>query len=279
MKSISIAIAVPLLLFIFIRFLEYKTLYHPFRTIEITPKEIGLNYENVTFKTDDGVQIAGWFIPSESSRITVLFAHGNGGNISHRIDKIRIFHDLNVNTFMFDYRGYGMSSGRPTETGLYLDALAAYEYLKNIKNIPAREIIGYGESLGGAVIINLAENHELGGLIIESAFTSIRDMGKTIFPFIPGFLYKTQLNSLSRIQNIKYPKLIMHSRDDEIVPFIMGERLFEAAGNPKRFVELHGGHNDGFLVSEKIFIAEIDSFLAESKKTANFRLLQNVPIN
>jgi len=261
MKTILFTITVSLLLFIFIRFLEYKSLYYPLRTIEMTPKQIGLDFENVTLTASDGVKISGWFIPAESPRVTVLLAHGNGGNISHRLEKIRILNDLNANTFIFDYRGYGMSSGRPSEAGLYRDAQTAYEYLINEKHIASREIIGYGESLGGAVIIHLADHHELGGLIIESTFTSVRDMGKTIFPFIPGGLYKTQFNSLSRIQNIRYPKLLFHSRDDEIVPFTMGKRLFEAASNPKRFLELRGGHNDGFLVSEGLFISAIDSFI------------------
>lgn len=261
MKALLFIITISFLLFIFVRFLEYKSLYYPFRTIEMTPEEIGLAYETVTLTAGDGVQISGWFIPAESSRGTVLFAHGNGGNISHRLDKIRILNDLNANTFIFDYRGYGMSKGRPSETGLYRDAQAAYEYLVNEKKIPSGEIIGYGESLGGAVIISLAENHELGGLIIESAFTSVRDMGKRIFPFIPEILYKSRFDSLSRMQNIRYPMLIMHSRDDEIVPYDMGKRLFEAAGTPKKFVELRGGHNDGFLVSKKLYMRALDSFL------------------
>ena len=227
----------------------------------MTPENIGLDYENVSVTTDDGIKITGWFIPSESPRATLLFAHGNGGNISHRLEKIRMFNELHVNTFIFDYRGYGPSDGSPSENGFYLDAQAAYNYLLSDKKIPSQQIVGYGESLGGAVIIDLAVRNSLGGLIIESSFTSVRDMGKKIFPFIPAFLYKTKFDALSKIVSVKCPVLAFHSPEDEIVPYELGKQLFEAAPEPKYFIDLRGGHNNAFLVSEELFMAEIDSFL------------------
>lgn len=261
MKIIISSVAILFLFFIFVRFLEYKSLYYPMQGIEFTPKDIGLDYEEVMLTTKDGAEISGWFIPSESPRATLLFAHGNGGNISHRLEKIRMFNSIKVNTMIFDYRGYGKSTGRPSESGLYLDAKTVYDYLLNERKIPAPQIIGYGESMGGAVIIDLAAGNNMGGLIIESSFTSVRDMGKMIFPFIPTFLYKTRYDSLSKIKDIGFPKLMFHSSSDEIVPYVLGKRLFEAAPDPKKFIELNGSHNDAFLVSEKLFIKEIDSFL------------------
>ncbi len=261
MKIIFASIAIIVLLFMFVRFLEYKSLYYPFRNIEMTPENIGLTYENVNIITEDGINITGWFIPSESPRATLLFTHGNGGNISHRLEKISIFNKLHVNTFIFDYRGYGSSSGSPSENGLYKDAQAAYRYLINDKKIPAAQIVGYGESLGGAVIIDLATGNELGGLIIESSFTSVRDMGQRVFPIIPTFLYKTRFDSVSKIVNISSPLLSFHSQEDEIVPYELGKQLFEASSGSKLFVDLKGGHNDAFLVSEELFISEIESFL------------------
>lgn len=261
MRTILFTITISVLIFIFIRFLEYKSLYYPFKHIEMTPGDIGLDYENISIITEDGVKITGWFIPSESPRATFLFAHGNGGNISHRLEKIRMFNKLNVNTFIFDYRGYGASDGSPSENGFYLDAQAAYNYLLSDKKIPSQQIIGYGESLGGAVIIDLAVRNEMGGLIIENSFTSVIDMGKKIFPFIPAFLYKAKFDSASKIIDVSCPVLAFHSPEDEIVPYELGQRLFEAAPGPKYFVNLRGGHNDAFLDSEALFISEIDSFL------------------
>ncbi len=261
MKIALLIVAIPLSLFFFIRFLEYKSTYYPFRAIEYTPKDIGLEYEDVSLTAKDGVQISGWFIPSQSSRAVVLFCHGNGGNISHRLQKIMILNRLNLDVLIFDYRGYGKSKGRPSENGLYLDAEAVYDYLLNERKVPPRKIIGYGESLGGAVIAELALRRELGSIIMESSFTSVPDMAKTVAPFIPGFVYKSRFDSLSKIKNIGYPKLILHSTDDEVVPFEHGRRLFDNAEEPKEFIEMKGGHNDTFLVSGDLFVSAIDSFI------------------
>ncbi len=261
MKIVLIIIAVPLALFFFVRFLEYKSTYYPFRAIEYTPKDIGLEYEDVSLTAKDGVQISGWFIPSQSSRAVVLFCHGNGGNISHRLQKIMILNRLNLDVLIFDYRGYGKSKGRPSENGLYLDAEAVYDYLLNKRKVPPRKIIGYGESLGGAVIAELALRRELGSIIMESSFTSVADMAKTVAPFIPGFVFKSRFDTLSKIKNIGYPKLILHSTDDEVVPFEHGRRLFDNAEEPKEFIEMKGGHNDAFLVSGDLFVSAIDSFI------------------
>jgi hypothetical protein len=261
MKLILSIIVILIMLFFFIRFIEKKSLYFPFREIEVTPQAAGLDYEQVFLTAIDGIEISGWFIPSHSPKATFLFSHGNGGNISHRLEKIKIFNDLNVNTFIFDYRGYGISKGSPSEEGLYLDADAAYEYLVKERKIPAHKIIGYGESLGGAVIIDLARKHELGGIILEGSFTSIRDMARKYLPFIPSFVYKSSFNSLEKISDIKSPKLHFHSKSDEIVPYHLGKKLFDSAPGPKEFVELQGGHNDAFLVSEGVYRSKMNEFL------------------
>ncbi|MBI4682662.1 MAG: alpha/beta hydrolase, partial [Nitrospirae bacterium] len=262
MKSIFLTIAVVVLLFCFIRFIEKKSLYFPLGKIEATPHDIGLEYEEVYVSTKDGVRVSCWYVPSRSPGATFLFSHGNGGNISHRLEKIKMFNDLGVNVLIFDYRGYGMSKGSPSEAGLYLDAEAVYNYLVNGKKIPPQEIIGYGESLGGAVIIDLAGRHKLGGVIIEGGFTSIRDMAKNYFPFVPSFVYKTRFDSTSKIRNVKAPALHFHSINDDIVPFRLGKKLFDNAPGPKEFVELQGGHNDAFLVSQDVFMGKIDSFIS-----------------
>jgi hypothetical protein len=247
--------------FFLLRFFEKKNLYFPLKEIETTPADIHLEFEDISLTTDDRVQITGWFVSSDKSRGVVLFCHGNGGNISHRLEKIKILNNIGLDVFIFDYRGYGRSSGRPFEEGLYLDAEAAYTYLHNQRKVPSDKIILYGESLGGAVAVDLATNYETGGIIIEGSFTSVPDMAKRLVPFMPSFILSSRYNSYKKIANISSPILIIHSADDEIVPFEMGRRLFNAAPEPKEFVELKGGHNDAFLVSQETFIQAIDAFL------------------
>ncbi len=261
MRVVFVSIAVLILFFLFIRFIEQRSLYFPLRGIDATPREIGLDYEEIFVMTQDGVRIAGWFVPAESPRATLLLSHGNGGNISHRLDKIRMLHSLRLNVLVYDYRGYGMSRGKPSEDGLYLDADAVYSYLVDEKKIPPRSIVGYGESLGGAVTIDLAAKQEMGGIIIEGSFSSVRDMAKRIFPFVPGFVYKTTFNSFEKIKNMKLPKLHFHSMSDEVVPFEIGRKLFDNAPEPKEFVKLQGGHNDSFIISNDLYLSSIDAFI------------------
>ncbi|MBI4698252.1 MAG: alpha/beta hydrolase [Nitrospirae bacterium] len=263
MKIFLFTVFIFILLFFFIRHLEKRSLYYPLREIETTPDAIKLDYEDITLTTKDGVQISGWFIPAQNPRATLLFCHGNAGNISHRIEKIQMFNALGLNVLIFDYRGYGTSKGSPSENGLYLDAETMYENLLHKKNAPPGQIIIYGESLGGAVAIDLAGRRESAGVIIEDSFTSAPDMGKKVFPFIPAFIYQSRYDSLQKIKNIKGRKLIFHSIDDEIIPFEHGRKLFEAASQPKEFVRLRGGHNDAFAISRGLFMEKIDSFVNE----------------
>lgn len=259
--TLSLAVLL-ILLFIFVRFIEKKSLYFPLKKIEATPEAIGLDYEEVHVETEDDIEISGWFIPSASPRATVLFSHGNGGNISHRLEKIMMLNSLGLDVLIFDYRGYGTSEGNPHEKGLYRDAESVYDFLIKKKKVPAWNIIGYGESLGGAVIIDLAQKHELEGIIVEGTFSSIRDMAGKFFPFIPSFVYQSKYNSFVKIEDIHCPKLIMHSAGDEIVPFEQGKKLYDNAPEPKKFVTLHGGHNDSFLVSRDLYMSEIDAFIS-----------------
>ena len=257
----ALVIAVLIIVFFGFRYFEKKNLYFPLRTIEATPEDIYSDYEDFSIMTKDGIQITGWFIPAKRPRATVLFCHGNGGNISHRIQKIKLLNDLGVDILIFDYRGYGMSKGRPSEHGLYLDAEAAYAYLVTNKQVLPENIIVLGESLGGAVAVDLATKHRMGGIIIEGTFTSVHDMAQRYFPFIPSFIISSRFDSLQKIKRVTSPVLLFHSIEDEIVPFEFGTQLFNAAKEPKKFIKLRGGHNDAFLMSQDIFISEIDSFL------------------
>jgi len=263
MKIFLLFVAIPIILFVFVRFLEQKSLYYPYRAIEITPKDIDLGFEDVHITTDDGVELHGWFIPARGPAGVLLFSHGNGGNISHRLEKLQVLHELDLDILIYDYRGYGRSRGRPSEEGLYLDADAVYTYLLKDRGYGPDQIIAYGESLGGAVAVELAGSHKLRGLILEGSFPSIKEIAKFYYSFIPSFILKTHYDSTSKIENIKVAKLIMHSIDDEIIPIKFGVALFDAAAGPKKFIILKGGHNDSFLISGETYVSEIRTFLSE----------------
>ncbi|PIQ88877.1 MAG: alpha/beta hydrolase [Candidatus Omnitrophica bacterium CG11_big_fil_rev_8_21_14_0_20_42_13] len=261
MKIFFYFLAVLVFAILYLRHFEYKNIYFPTHEIEVTPKDAGLSYEEADIATADGLNLKAWFIPAEGARRTLMFFHGNGGNISHRLDKIRLFHNLGMSVFIFDYRGYGLSGGRPSEGGFYRDSGAAYRYLTENKNIAPENIIFFGESLGSAPAVDLAAREEIGALIVEGAFSSIRDMGKRIYPFIPAFVYMTKFDSESKIKNIKCPKLFFHSPDDEMVPFDLGRKLFDAAAAPKQFIEISGSHNDAFFNSANLVVEKIKQFL------------------
>ncbi len=248
-----------------IRYIERQSIYFPMRDMYSTPRERGLPYEEIYFKTSDNKRLNGWFIPRDNAKFIVLFCHGNAGNISHRIEKISILHDLGVSTFIFDYRGYGKSQGRPSERGLYKDAEAAYRYLVEERKISKDDIILYGESIGSAVIIDLAKKVDVKALITEEAFTSIKDMARMAYPFLPHFIFSSRFDCVSKIKDITCQKLIIHSIDDEIVPFYLGEKLFKTARPPKKFLRIRGSHNTAFLDSGEQFKEGIKNFLEELK--------------
>ena len=264
MKFLFWLIAAIIIFIVWVRYIERHSIYFPMKGNTTTPESIGLPYEENYFTTSDNVRLHGWFIPNkERSAYTVIFCHGNAGNISHRLEKIALLYKLGLSIFIFDYRGYGKSEGSPSEQGLYKDVDAAYKYLTKERGISKDDIVLYGESIGGAVCINLAAKSDSRALITEEAFTSTKDMAKIYYPFMPHFMLSSKLDSVSKIKNVKCPKLIIHSINDEIVPFRLGEKLFDAARPPKKFLKIQGSHNTCFLDSEEEFTEGIRSFLAE----------------
>lgn len=231
--------------------MDHWFIFFPEKQIEVTPKSVGLEFEDVMIETSDGIMLNGWYVPHPESRRTLLFFHGNAGNISHRVQNLRLFYDeLGLSVFILDYRGYGQSEGEPSEEGTYLDAEAALGFLKGKKGLKESELIFFGRSLGSAVAVDLALKHPPRVLILESPMTSIRDMAKKMFSFLPvGFLIKTEYDSLSKIGKIHAPVFVLHGDRDEVVPFEQGKRIFEAANSPKQFHTIPGaGHNDTFDV-------------------------------
>ncbi len=250
---------------VYVWYLEQSSIFVPYRAIEQTPQAVGLEYEEVSLRTADGVELHGWFVGLPRARATVLLLHGNGGNVSHRVQKLRIFHDLGLQVFVFDYRGYGRSKGTPSEVGLYADAQAAYDHLVDERRVAPAKIILYGESLGSAVAVHLAAENEAGGIILEGAFTCVADMSRRVFPFLPTAFLRYRFNTLERVRGVKVPLLVIHSRNDEIVPFSMGRRIFDAArSDAKDFLAVYGGHNESFYEYRREIAQKMEEFLGES---------------
>ncbi len=226
------------------------------------PAALGLVFEDLYFTTADGERLNGWLVQAPDAHATLLFFHGNAGNIGHRLDSIRIFTGLGLNVFIFDYRGYGRSSGRPSEQGTYQDGMAAWRWLTRERGIAPQEIVLFGRSLGGAVAAELAVRVEAAGLIVESSFTSVPDLGAELYPLLPvRLLSRFRYDTLAVIDRVSMPLLVVHSRGDEIIPFRHGRRLFEAAHEPKAFLEIAGGHNEGFWLSGDAYRRGLAEFL------------------
>jgi hypothetical protein len=239
---------------IVIYFMQSSFLYYPVREIYYTPGDLGLTFEKVVFKSSDGLRLSGWYIPSKNSEFTVLFCHGNGGNMMHCLDSIKFFNELGLNFFIFDYRGYGSSEGRPCEEGTYLDAGAAYKWLTEEKKVKPETIIVFGWSLGGSIAAKLASEVRVKALVIESTFTSYVDIGQKFYSYMPvRWFAEFNYNTIGYIRNVRCPVMIIHSRNDEIVPFEFGIELYKAANEPKEFVEVFGSHNESFVVSGEIY--------------------------
>lgn len=241
---------------------QTSLIYYPTRLIEATPADVGLEFEDLTITTSDGVPISAWFVPHSAAKATVLFFHGNGGNISHRIQEIRTLNGLGFSVLMVDYRGYGLSGGRPTERGTYLDADASWEYLTTTRGRKAASIVIFGESLGGAVAIDLASRHNPGALVVQSSFTKLADVAAIHYPFLPvRWLLRHEYDSISKVGRIGCPKLFIHSTEDSLIPLSIGQALFDAASEPKRQMLTPGDHNGGGFLYSHQTVAEFGALL------------------
>jgi hypothetical protein len=230
------------------------------------PGSIGLPFEELWMKTEDGVRLHGWWIPADETvedPPAVVFCHGNAGHIEHRLGAVRLLHSLDVGVLLFDYRGYGASDGSPGEEGLYLDAVAAFDAV-NAAGVPAARILAYGESLGGAVAIELCRRRPVAGWITEATFTSVPDMARAAYPWLPArLLCRHRFASIDKVAALTQPKLLIHSPDDHLVPFALARRLYAAAAEPKEFLATEGGHNDGGFGRHRRWIAVVDQFIRD----------------
>jgi fermentation-respiration switch protein FrsA (DUF1100 family) len=275
------------------------------REAVLTPQSYGMRFESLQIQTADGETLHGWWVPAEDARGVVLFFHGNAGNISHRLDYLQMFHRLRYSTLIVDYRGYGKSTGTPSEAGTYRDAEAAWEHVRHARLARPQDVVIAGESLGGAVATWLAaeksltpaplsltpappsltpaplpsgegrleipfprrgEGHGMGeaprAVLLFSTFTSVPDLGAQVYWFLPvRLLSRIDYDNMANLKRIRAPVFIAHSRDDDIVPYAHGRRLYEAAAEPKAFLEMRGGHNDGFIFTRPEWVAELGAFL------------------
>lgn len=250
---------------------EESLIYFPSDDFDVTPSALGLRHEEVALETSDGQRLHAWFLPSpvepsggREERFTVLMCHGNAGNISHRLDRTLVMHsNLGTDVLLFDYRGFGKSSGRPNEAGTYDDVRAAYRYLVDSRGVAEDRIVLFGESLGAAVALQLATEVDAAGLALEAPFSSIRDMAEAVYPFLPNRWVRTRYDNVAKIPGIEMPLLIVHGTEDRTVPFSQGKRLFEAAREPKQFLAVDGaGHSDSFLVGRDVYWPAWKRFLA-----------------
>jgi fermentation-respiration switch protein FrsA (DUF1100 family) len=259
------------LMAVFERSLIYFPTRYPegFWDTEAVARGSGCTIEDEYFTADDGVHLHGWWCRRVSGGATdpvLLFFHGNAGNLSDRAGlAIELARRANAEVFIVGYRGYGRSEGRPDEEGLYLDARAAWRHLTQDGGVDPKRIVLFGKSLGGAVAVDLASRVPAAGLIVESSFTSVPDMARAHYPFVPRFIIRTRMDSLAKIQSVACPKLFIHSRADEVVPYRLGRRLFEAASEPKLFCEVVGaGHNETAIVGGDVYFEAIGDFVASA---------------
>jgi fermentation-respiration switch protein FrsA (DUF1100 family) len=252
---------------VFYKNIESHFVFAPQKRLDNYPADFNMKFRDVYLDTHDGITLHGWFFPVASGGPVILFCHGNAGNISHRLDYIQLLVRLGANVFIFDYRGYGKSSGKPSEKGLYNDALCACDYLVNREKIKQEDIILLGRSLGAAAATEVASKRDARSLIIESGFLSIRHMARhmLLFSLISPLIHQSY-NNLEKIKHISIPKLIMHGDRDEVVPFYMGKRLFQEAKEPKYFYAVKGaGHNDTFVVGGREYMDVLSEFIRTSE--------------
>ncbi len=249
--------------------MESKILYQPvtYPQGNWEVPELKESVRDVRFQTDDGVELHGWWAPREDTDTTILWFHGNAGNLTHRYEDFMAFHRLGYQVMIMDYRGYGRSDGSPSERGLYRDGFAAYRFLTEQKDVPPDRLVLLGRSLGGAVATNVAVEKRIRQLILVSPFTNVRDMVPHVLP-VPGlhYLVSSEFDSLSRIRQINVPLLVIHGGKDPVIPIELGRKLYEHAAEPKTFVELpEAGHNNIGLVAGREYMDAIRAFVSEQE--------------
>ena len=269
-QSIGVMAVLMLLYAVLLVGFEKKIIFHPAKFPEgyWNPVSLGLKTQDISFQSVDGVNLHGWFVPTPGARATLLWFHGNAGNLSHRLDNIKRLLPLNLNIFIFDYRGYGKSEGEPDENGIYKDSQAAYNMALELEGVSVNSLFLFGRSLGGICATETALNNPARGLILESTFTSASDMSRKIIPLIPlEWAIRSKLDAINKVTELKLPKFFLHGDRDEVVPFDLGRKLYEEASDPKSFYIIQGaGHNDTYIMGGRGYYNALDEFITETLK-------------
>lgn len=261
LRIFGLLVAGYILLITVLYFRQARLIYHPKKSHRGAPNDVGLPYEEVWLQSGPH-RIHGWHVRSPGSRALLLFSHGNAGNISHRLESIALFHELGLNVLIYDYRGYGKSGGAPSEKGTYMDLQAAWRHATGPLGYSPSRIYLFGRSLGGGVTSWLATRVKAAGVILESTFTSMPDLAAELYWYIPvRWLISYSYNTADRLHRIKLPILVVHSTEDELIPFSHGQALFQRATEPKWFLPIKGSHNRGFLQSRARYRQGLKKFL------------------
>jgi len=244
---------------------QSRLIYFPSTSMDLTPSDVGLTYEDVKLTTDDGLTLHGWYLPHDEAQGCILFCHGNAGNISDRLNSLKLLHGIGYSVLIFDYRGYGNSQGSPTERGTYLDAEAAWRYLTDVYGLAAERIVIFGRSLGGGVAVELAIRHPPGALVIDSSFSSLADVARIHYPLLPvDWILRHRYDSAKKIAAIGCPKLFFHGSRDSLIPIRLGRKLFEAATGTKEFIETPSGHLSAGFDYSPTYTALLARFLCSA---------------
>ena len=267
-RVVIITLLIIVLVIVVASYFEDKFVYFPNKDFPETPASYGLRYEQVNLTSADGTKLVAWSIPYDNKSPWLIYLHGNGGNVSGYLTLTTKLHELGMNVFMLEYRGFGKSEGKPSELGLYQDAEAAYQHVLE-KATGANRIILYGFSLGSGVAVELATHREVSALILEAPYKSIPDVAKDVYRIVPYRLMKNLYASKNKINQVNVPLLIIHSLDDRSIPFSHGKALFDLANKPKTFVEIQGGHTAMLTeATQAKGLIEIRKFLLPKLKTA-----------
>lgn len=269
LQTVGGVLALLLLYAVFLVACEDRIIYHPYKYPEgiWNPSSFNVQVEDVFFQAKDGTNLHGWYIPSANAQATLLWFHGNAGNLTHRLENIQQLQPLNLNIFIFDYRGYGKSEGKPSESGIYQDSRAAYDFLIQEKNVvPLESLFLFGRSLGGICAVEVAASNPAAGLILESVFTSAKEMAGKVFPIMPiGWAIRSKFSAIEKVPDLKLPKLFLHGTEDEIVPYKLGRKLYSAAAEPKEFYDIEGaGHNDTYGVGGPEYFSALNRFITDT---------------
>lgn len=243
-------------------FNQARHVYFPVKEIIADPGSIGLDFRDIYFWSGQDVKLHGWFVPCTKSDKTILVFHGNGGNISHRLQLIRVLHSVGLSVFIIDYRGYGHSLGKPTEEGTYTDGMAAMDYLINNQGLKKEDIIVYGRSLGGPIAARVAAGCHPLALVLDSTFTSIKEFAAQLHPGLPvRKFFKFNYPTIKWVAEVRCPVLLFHSQQDGYIPYSHARELFKNIKTEKQLVTIKGGHSDGYMVSEGKYRESLVKFI------------------